>query len=53
VISALDNLKAREHLAKNATKYGKVMIDAGTSGYNGQSYSSVRFKTSCHNCYSS
>jgi len=27
------------------------MIDAGTAGYHGQSYTSVRFLTSCHNCY--
>lgn len=29
------------------------MIDAGTSGFNGQSYTSVRFVVSCHNCYPS
>ncbi len=31
-------------------KFGLKLIDAGTAGYFGQSYSSSRFKTSCHNC---
>lgn len=43
-------MKAREHLAAQATKYGKPLIDAGTMSYNGQTYASIRFKTSCHNC---
>lgn len=52
MISALDSIKAREYLAKSCTEYGKVMIDAGTAGFYGQSYASVRFVTSCHNCSS-
>ena len=47
----MDSLKAREFLARKCTEYGKVMIDAGTAGYYGQSYTSMRFLTSCHNCY--
>jgi ubiquitin-like 1-activating enzyme E1 B len=43
-------MKAREHLAAQATKCGKPLIDAGTMSYFGQAYSSIRFKTSCHNC---
>ena len=26
------------------------MIDAGTMGYSGQAYASIRFMTTCHNC---
>lgn len=51
LISALDNLKAREHLAAQATRNNKPLIDAGTMSYNGQAYASIRFLTSCHNCY--
>jgi ubiquitin-like 1-activating enzyme E1 B len=40
-------------VAKNATKYSKILIDAGTAGFHGQSYTSIRFLTSCHNCYPS
>ena len=51
LISALDNLKAREHLAAQATRNNKPLIDAGTMSYNGQAYASIRFLTSCHNCH--
>lgn len=51
MVSALDSLQAREFLAKKCTEYGKVLIDAGTAGYHGQAYTSVRFLTGCHNCY--
>ena len=27
------------------------MIDAGTAGFHGQSYTNVRFLTGCHNCH--
>lgn len=50
IISALDNIKAREHLAAQATRNGKPLVDAGTMGYNGQAYASIRFITPCHNC---
>lgn len=51
MISALDSIKAREFLAQKCIEYDKVMIDAGTAGMYGQSYMSVRFLTSCHNCH--
>jgi ubiquitin-like 1-activating enzyme E1 B len=50
VFSCLDNMKAREHLAAQATRNGKPLIDAGTMSYFGQAYSSIRFRNSCHNC---
>jgi ubiquitin-like 1-activating enzyme E1 B len=50
IFSCLDSMKAREHLAVQATKHGKPLIDAGTMSYFGQTYSSIRFRTSCHNC---
>lgn len=53
VISALDSIKAREYLARRCTEYGKVMVDAGTAGFYGQAYASVRFVTGCHNCQTS
>lgn len=43
-------MKAREFLAKQATKANKPLVDAGTMSYNGQAYPSIRFKTNCHNC---
>jgi len=43
-------MKAREHLAAQATRNSKPLIDAGTMSYNGQAYASIRFLTSCHNC---
>lgn len=52
MISALDNIRAREYVARKCTEYGLVLIDAGTAGYHGQSYYSERFVTGCHNCYS-
>jgi ubiquitin-like 1-activating enzyme E1 B len=33
-----------------ATRCGLALVDAGTMGFRGQSYASVRFITSCHNC---
>ena len=50
VISALDSIKAREHLAAMATRSNKPFIDAGTMSYHGQAYASIRFLTTCHNC---
>jgi ubiquitin-like 1-activating enzyme E1 B len=50
IISALDNMKVREYLAAQATRNNKPFIDAGTMSYNGQAYTTIRFKTNCHNC---
>lgn len=50
IFSCLDNMKAREHLAAQATRNGKPLIDAGTMSYFGQAYSSIRFCNPCHNC---
>jgi ubiquitin-like 1-activating enzyme E1 B len=50
LISALDNLKAREHLSAQASRHKKPMIDAGTMSYHGQAYATIRFLTTCHNC---
>ena len=36
-----------------ATQNNKVLIDAGTMSYYGQSYATVRFHTTCHNCHPS
>ncbi len=35
VFCALDNVEAREHLGKMCIRSNRVMIDAGTSGFNG------------------
>lgn len=35
VFCALDNAAAREHLGRMCIKSAKIMIDAGTGGFNG------------------
>lgn len=50
IFSCLDNIKARQFLAQQATRCNKPLIDAGTMSYYGQTYASIRFITNCHNC---
>ena len=43
IMSGLDNGEARDHLNKIAVFLNIPMIDAGTSGYNGQTQGYIRF----------
>ena len=50
IISGLDNAEARDHLNRIAVFLDIPMIDAGTSGYNGQTQGYLRFRNECRFC---
>ncbi|VEV59293.1 SUMO-activating enzyme subunit 2, putative [Plasmodium vinckei vinckei] len=50
VINALDNIKARKYVNKLCITEKKVLIEAGSTGYNGQVYPIFSNETKCYNC---
>ncbi|CRH02797.1 SUMO-activating enzyme subunit 2, putative [Plasmodium relictum] len=50
VINALDNIKARKYVNKLCVMEKKVLIEAGSTGYNGQVYPIFSNETKCYNC---
>ncbi|CXJ26089.1 SUMO-activating enzyme subunit 2, putative [Plasmodium berghei] len=50
VINALDNIKARKYVNKLCITEKKVLIEAGSTGYNGQVYPIFSSETKCYNC---
>ncbi|SCN63484.1 SUMO-activating enzyme subunit 2, putative [Plasmodium chabaudi adami] len=50
VINALDNIKARKYVNKLCVTEKKVLIEAGSTGYNGQVYPIFSNETKCYNC---
>ncbi|KAI4835076.1 SUMO-activating enzyme subunit 2 [Plasmodium brasilianum] len=50
VINALDNIKAREYVNKLCIMEKKILIEAGSTGYNGQVYPIFSNETKCYNC---
>ncbi|SOV79446.1 SUMO-activating enzyme subunit 2 [Plasmodium sp. gorilla clade G3] len=50
VINALDNIKARKYVNKLCIMEKKVLIEAGSTGYNGQVYPIYYNETKCYSC---
>ncbi|EUD66081.1 ubiquitin-like 1-activating enzyme E1 B [Plasmodium inui San Antonio 1] len=50
VVNALDNIKARKYVNKLCVMEKKVLIEAGSTGYNGQVYPILANETKCYNC---
>ncbi|CAG9472446.1 SUMO-activating enzyme subunit 2, putative [Plasmodium vivax] len=50
VVNALDNIKARKYVNKLCVMERKVLIEAGSTGYNGQVYPILANETKCYNC---
>ncbi|CRG97007.1 SUMO-activating enzyme subunit 2, putative [Plasmodium gallinaceum] len=50
IINALDNIKARKYVNKLCVMEKKVLIEAGSTGYNGQVYPIYPNETKCYNC---
>ncbi len=50
VMSALDNVDARRHLNRICLTAGKPLIEAGSTGYIGQSRVIVKGVTECYDC---
>lgn len=50
VINALDNIKARKYVNKLCIMEKKVLIEAGSTGYNGQVYPIYYNQTKCYSC---
>ncbi|CAD2114251.1 ubiquitin-like 1-activating enzyme E1 B [Plasmodium vinckei petteri] len=50
IINALDNIKARKYVNKLCITEKKVLIEAGSTGYNGQVYPIFSNETKCYNC---
>ncbi|SBT82700.1 SUMO-activating enzyme subunit 2, putative [Plasmodium ovale] len=50
VINALDNIKARKYVNKLCIMEKKILIEAGSTGYNGQVYPIFANETKCYNC---
>ncbi|ETW35267.1 hypothetical protein PFTANZ_04010 [Plasmodium falciparum Tanzania (2000708)] len=50
VINALDNIKARKYVNKLCIMEKKVLIEAGSTGYNGQVYPIYYNHTKCYSC---
>ena len=49
ILTAVDNIKARQYIDLQCTKYTKTLIDTGTLGTGGICQAFVPFKTSCYN----
>lgn len=49
-ISGLDSVKARSELNRRAVHNNKIMIDAGTSNYNGHVYCIFPHENACFDC---
>ncbi|VWU48519.1 SUMO-activating enzyme subunit 2, putative [Hepatocystis sp. ex Piliocolobus tephrosceles] len=50
IVNALDNIKARTYVNKLCIMENKVLIEAGSTGYNGQVYPIYSNETKCYNC---
>lgn len=51
VVLALDNREARSHVNWNCMLSNTLMLDAGTSGFQGQATIHLRGLTRCYDCY--
>uniref|UniRef100_A0A8C9GUZ3 SUMO-activating enzyme subunit 2 n=1 Tax=Piliocolobus tephrosceles TaxID=591936 RepID=A0A8C9GUZ3_9PRIM len=50
IVNALDNIKARTYVNKLCIMENKVLIEAGSTGYNGQVYPIFPNETKCYSC---
>eukprot|EP00371_Babesia_bovis_P000623 XP_001609270.1 ubiquitin-activating enzyme [Babesia bovis T2Bo] len=51
VLNALDNIRARSHINYCCMRAGIPLIEAGSTGYNGQVYPIVHGITACYDCH--
>ncbi|OIR58991.1 MAG: SUMO ubiquitin activating enzyme E1 subunit UBA2 [Amphiamblys sp. WSBS2006] len=50
LISAVDNIKAREHINRVGILFGLPVIESGSAGYLGQCYVVLSPETECYSC---
>jgi hypothetical protein len=50
VMNALDNVDARRHVNRLCLAAGKVLVEAGTTGFDGQSFVIAKGQTACYEC---
>jgi ubiquitin-like 1-activating enzyme E1 B len=50
VLNALDNVDARRHVNRLCLATNKTLIEAGTTGFDGQSFVIAKGQTACYEC---
>jgi ubiquitin-like 1-activating enzyme E1 B len=50
VLNALDNIDARRHVNRLCLATSKTLIEAGTTGFDGQSFVIAKGQTACYEC---
>jgi ubiquitin-like 1-activating enzyme E1 B len=49
-MNALDNVDARRHVNRLCLAAGKVLVEAGTTGFDGQTFVIAKGQTACYEC---